>query len=227
MRDIMDVFNIGKSIEKFIFELLMWLIFYPYTLFRVIFQPGYMLDYARQETLKNEDISFDSGMKPSIFLFLSIVIAAFLAPLAPADLATLKGSQTGQYVTQSWINLLFFRMAVFSIFPITFALIYDLITPGSVTRNSLKIPFNQQCYICAPFTLITSLTFILYPHTGNIAYLLALIAAQIWLLASNFFFFKGQVGKSNWASAAITVMAFAVAWIAFLGTTTLALNFKD
>jgi hypothetical protein len=95
----MDVFNIAKSIEKLIFELLMWLIFYPYTLFRVIFQPGYMLNYARQEALKDEDISFDSGMKPSIFLFLSIAIAAFFAPLAPADLATLKGSQTGQYVT--------------------------------------------------------------------------------------------------------------------------------
>lgn len=222
----MDVFNIAKSIEKFIFELLMWLIFYPYTLFRVIFQPGYMLEYARQETVRDEDISFDSGMKPSIFLFLSIVIAAFFAPLAPADLATIKGSQTGQYVTQSWINLLFFRMAVFSIFPITFALIYDLITPGQVTRNSLKVPFNQQCYICAPFTLVTSLSFILYPHTGNIAYLLALIAAQIWLLVSNFFFFKGQVGKSNGASAALTVTAFIIAWIAFLGITTLSLNYK-
>lgn len=222
----MDVFNIAKSIEKFIFELLMWLIFYPYTLFRVILQPGYMLEYARQETVRDEDISFDSGMKPSIFLFLSIVIAAFFAPLAPADLATIKGSQTGQYVTQSWINLLFFRMAVFSIFPITFALIYDLITPGQVTRNSLKVPFNQQCYICAPFTLVTSLSFILYPHTGNIAYLLALIAAQIWLLVSNFFFFKGQVGKSNGASAALTVTAFIIAWIAFLGITTLSLNYK-
>ncbi len=222
----MDVFNIAKSIEKFIFELLMWLIFYPYTLFRVIFQPGYMLEYARQETVRDEDISFDSGMKPSIFLFLSIVIAAFFAPLAPADLATIKGSQTGQYVTQSWINLLFFRMAVFSIFPITFALIYDLITPGQVTRNSLKIPFNQQCYICAPFTLVTSLSFILYPHTGNIAYLLALIAAQIWLLVSNFFFFKGEVGKSSGTSAALTVLAFVIAWIAFLGITTLSLNYK-
>jgi hypothetical protein len=118
-------------------------------------------------------------------------------------------------------------MVIVSIFPIPYALIYDLITPGSVTRSSLRIPFNQQCYVCAPFTLVTSMTFILYPHTGNIAYLLAFIAAQIWLLASNFFFFKGQVGKSNWASAGITVMAFAVAWTAFLTFTNLALTFKD
>ena len=223
----MDVFNIAKSIEKFIFELLMWLIFYPYTLFRVIFQPGYMLDYARQETLKDEDISFDSGMKPSIFLFLSIGIAAFLAPLGPADLATLNTSETGQYVTKSWVNLLFFRMAIFSIFPITFALIYDLVTPGTVTRHSLKIPFNQQCYMCAPFTLVTSLSFILYPHTGNTAYLVSLIGAQIWLLGSNFFFFKGQMSKSGWATAGITAMAFIAAWIAFLAITIIAITFKD
>ena len=54
----MDVFNIVKSIEKLIFELLMWVVFYPYTLVRVIFQPRAMLDYARVESLKDEAIAF-------------------------------------------------------------------------------------------------------------------------------------------------------------------------
>ncbi|URK88384.1 hypothetical protein LP421_14130 [Rhizobium sp. RCAM05350] len=138
----MDVFNIAKSIEKFIFELLMWLIFYPYTLFRVIFQPNSMMEYARHETARDEAVSFESGMKPAIFLFLSIVIAAYIAPVHKEELAAMNSTQAGQYITASWVNLLFFRMLIYSIFPIVAALIYDLATPGQVTRKSLQIPFN-------------------------------------------------------------------------------------
>lgn len=224
----MDVFNIAKSIEKLIFEFLMWLIFYPYTLFRVIFQPGYMIDYAREETAKSEDVSFDSGMKPAIFLFVSIVLAAYIAPVQQAELTPAGEiqTQTGQYIVQSWLNLVMFRMVIYSIFPITFALIYDIITPGPVTRRTLLVPFNQQCYICAPFALVTSLSMIFLGRGENVGFLMALLAAQLWLIGSNYFFFRGQVGKSRLASAGLSVLAFTIAWVVFLTVANLALRYR-
>ncbi|MDQ0319380.1 hypothetical protein QO002_001518 [Pararhizobium capsulatum DSM 1112] len=222
----MDVFNIAKSIEKLIFELLMWLIFYPYTLLRVIVQPGRMMDYARTETLRDENVSFDSGMKPSIFLFLSIVIAAYIAPVTKADLADASDTLTGQYVTASWLNLIIFRMVIYSIFPITSALIYDLITPGRVTRLTLQIPFNQQCYICAPFAMITSLSIVLFPHTENPVFAALFLAAQLWLLFSNFSFFRTQGQQSGWKAAGLTTVSFFVAWSVFLSVTIIALRYK-
>ncbi|WP_455272492.1 hypothetical protein [Rhizobium herbae] len=222
----MDVFNIAKSIEKFIFELLMWLIFYPYTLFRVIFQPNSMMEYARHETARDEAVSFESGMKPAIFLFLSIVIAAYIAPVHKEELAAMNSTQAGQYISASWVNLLFFRMLIYSIFPIVAALIYDLATPGQVTRKSLQIPFNQQCYICAPFTLATSSTFVLFQHTENPVYFGIFILAQLWLLGSNFFFFRRQLGRSMVTSAAISLAVFVIAWAGFLSVTLLAVEYK-
>jgi hypothetical protein len=133
----MDVFNIAKSIEKFIFELLMWLIFYPYTLFRVIFQPNSMMEYARHETARDEAVSFESGMKPAIFLFLSIVIAAYIAPVHKEELAAMNSTQAGQYISASWVNLLFFRMLIYSIFPIVAALIYDPLQPAMLYLRAL------------------------------------------------------------------------------------------
>ncbi|KQV43709.1 MULTISPECIES: hypothetical protein [unclassified Rhizobium] len=222
----MDVFNIGKSIEKLIFELLMWLIFYPYTLLRVIFQPNHMMAYARAETLRDENVSFDSGMKPSIFLFLSIVIAAFIAPVSQAELASAGQTATGQYISASWLNLIFFRVVIYSIFPITSALIYDLITPGPVTRLSLQIPFNQQCYISAPFAMITSLTMVMISHTENLTVVALLFAAQCWLLLSNYFFFRSQGQQSRLKSAGLSFGSFVLAWGVFLTVTNIALRYK-
>ena len=222
----MDIFNVAKAIEKLIFEFVMWLIFYPYTLFRVIFQPGYMIAYAARETERNEDVSFDSGMKPAIFLFLSIVLAAVLAPVQQSELAELGDTQAGQYVIQSWFNLLFFRMVIYSIFPIVFALVFDLLRPGGVTRNSLRLPFNQQCYICAPFALVTSSSIILYGRTDNPVFLVALIAAQLWLLGANVFFYKTQLQKSALAAFGLALVTFIAAWVLFLTLTTLVLRFK-
>ncbi len=222
----MDVFNIGKSIEKLIFELLMWLIFYPYTLIRVIFQPNHMMAYARTESLRDENVSFDSGMKPSIFLFLSIVIAAFIAPVSQTELAAAGQTATGQYISASWLNLIFFRVVIYSIFPITSALIYDMITPGPVTRLSLQIPFNQQCYISAPFAMVTSLSMVLIAHSEGPTVQLLLLAAQCWLLLSNYFFFRSQGQQSRLKSAGLSLGSFILAWSIFLIVANLALRYK-
>ena len=124
------------------------------------------------------------------------------------------------------MNLLFFRMVIYSLFPITAALIYDLITPGQVTRRTLQVPFNQQCYICAPFTLVTSASLVLFSHTQNTLYLGALILAQIWLFGSNYLFFRGELGRSPVACALISLFVLVISWAGLTAITVLAVSYK-
>lgn len=222
----MDVFNIVKSIEKLIFELLMWVVFYPYTLVRVIFQPRAMLDYARAESLKDEAFAFDSGMKPSIFLFLSIVIAAYLEPVRAAEFAATGDTVIGGYLMASPVNILIVRMVLYSLFPISFALLDDLLTPGKVTRHTLQIPFNQQCYICAPFALFNSAASVYQGHNGGLIAGGLLAAAQLWLVGANYVFFRTQSQKGRLAAVGLSLGGFALAWLVFFIVLTLALSYK-
>lgn len=192
----MDFSAVVKQIEQFIFELLMWVIFYPYTLLRVVFRPTRMLNYVSRELAADPDTAFGSAIRPPLFLFLCIAIGSLIAPIAAEQARALEESGAGRLLTASWTNLLAFRTLGFSVFALTGALIFDLITPGEVTRNSLTLPFYQQCYICGPFTLGFSPALVRL-DTGREELLLVLLALELWLLFVQTLFFRRLV-ETGW-----------------------------
>ena len=86
----MDFSAVVKQIEQFIFELLMWVIFYPYTLVRVVFRPTRMLGYVSREIVADPDTAFASAIRPPLFLFLCIAVGSVIAPIG-AIFATVSG----------------------------------------------------------------------------------------------------------------------------------------
>lgn len=202
----MDFLNATRAIEQFAYELMLWVLFYPLTVIKVIINPGRMMDYVATESLKDEKEAYANAMRPALFLLVSLAIGALFVPLTPQEVAAISSSRMGNAITESLMALLLFRMVIFTFFPITGAVIYDLFTPGSINRDTLRLPFAQQCYIMAPYALVTSPCLILAGR-GDVWAVGALVVAILWLLFAEMVFFRrrAQFGWPGTIFAAIMV----------------------
>lgn len=201
----MDIFKLSKSLDELIFDVLMWVIFYPYTLVRVLIWPGYMIDYAAAELNKDpaEDGVFDRGLSPPVFLFLSIVIAWMISPEAPAT-AQSQTALAGM-INGSVMSLLTYRLALYCVFPFAGALIYEWRTPGGISHHSFRLPFYQQAYLCAPLAIVFSIASVVATKVRDLDVLafmaIALLLISLWYLWSQIMFFRRTM-DSSWPAAA-------------------------
>ena len=213
----MDFLGAMKAIEQFAYELMSWVLFFPLTIYRVIVNPVRMMDYVAAETEKNEADAFAAAMRPTLFLLLALTIGVLTVPFTAEETAAISGSRLGKSITDSWVTLVMFRMIIFTAFPIAGALIHDLFTPGEVDRNTLKKPFLQQCYIMAPFALITS-PCLTMASRGDLWAGLALIVSVIWLIISETMFFRRQ-SRFGWAGSVFSgLLVFFAGYTVFITT---------
>ena len=185
----MDFFNFAKAVEQGIYDVMMWILFYPLTLLRMIVRPASTLQYVYAESRGDPDVAFSEAMRPALMIFISIAIGTLLAPFTDDQRALLQSTPIGNLVTSSWFFLIFYRMVAFSFFPLCGALLLDLLTPGSISRETLRTPFYLQCYICAPFALIASPTLVNIQHDSMPVYA-AFAAVTLWFLAVQYIFFR-------------------------------------
>lgn len=185
----MDFFNFAKAVEQGIYDVMMWILFYPLTLLRMLVSPASTLQYVYAEARGNPDVAFSEAMRPALMIFISIAIGTFLTPFTDEQRALLQGTPIGSLVTSSWFFLIFYRMVVFSFFPLCGALLLDMLTPGPISRETLRTPFYLQCYICAPFALVASPTLVNIQHDSLPVYA-AFAAVTFWFLAVQYIFFR-------------------------------------
>ncbi len=191
-----DILSLSKVIEKGVFEILMWILFFPLTLIRMIFHPRATLAYVRQEVAKadledgDDDASFESAVRPALFLFLSVVIAAVLVPLTPEEIAEYQQTDLGKALLGSWISLVAYNTVIFSIMPLTGAVLLDLLTPGRMTRRTLRLPFDQQCYIGAPsmLGLMALISLLSTLSVSSMVWCFLILAG--WLMIVEYMFFR-------------------------------------
>lgn len=169
-----------------------------------------MMRLVQEETAKNPDTAFASAMRPAIFMFISIAIGTIIAPLSVGQIKELMASQAGVFIAQSWFALLFFRIVSFSLFALAGAALADALTPGAMTRDSMRSPFYQQCYICSPLALIASPTLVdLGPGISPVV-LTAFAAILVWFLACQYLFFRRFVGLGIVASVLLAPAVFMI-----------------
>lgn len=207
----MDIFKLSKSLDELIFDVMMWVIFYPYTLVRVLIWPGRMIDYVSAELRKDPEKQalFDRGLSPPLFLFLSIVIAWMLSPDVGGLLQMQAQTALAKAVNESSITMLTYRLAEYCVFPFAGALIYEWRTAGSISRESFRRPFFQQAYLCGPLAIVLSVAAVLMLKFKTDAYvlaytLLALIVIFGWYLWTQVMFFRrtldsGRAAAVLWA----------------------------
>ena len=219
----MDIFKLSKSLDELIFDVMMWAIFYPYTLFSVLIWPGRMIDYVAEELKKdpeNEEL-FDRGLSPPLFLFLSIVIAWMLSPDVGNLLRAQSDTAIAKAINESNLTMLTYRLAYFCVFPFAGALIYEWRTPGGISRQSFRLPFFQQAYLCGPLAIVASVasvfairfdeTLFNEREVLNMAFsLLALLAIFLWYFWTQTVFFRrtldsGKGGAALWGLLSVAL----------------------
>ena len=144
----MDFMKLLKSLDELLYELVTWLLFYPLTLWRIIRHPHRMLAYAESELTDKEGSQFDDALSPPILLLLTLVLLHILetvadntsAPALPGFLADNR-------------NLIVFRAAALSLFPLLFAITRLKVKKSRLARSSLKPAFYSQSYAAVPLIL--------------------------------------------------------------------------
>lgn len=191
----MDFMKILKSLEEALYEVMVLLIFYPLTMWRVITRPASMMSYADEELDDADADRYSDKLSPPIFLGITLGLSHVL------ELALgVHDEQKGLLAEDQ--NLLAFRMITFSVFPLVLA-VRLLRRQGVVLdRKTLRAPFYSQCFVAAPWALVASGATVFAgaggPTLRSVGIALTVIAvAWIWYMALQANWFARNLGISR------------------------------
>jgi len=151
----MDFLKIIRSIEGLLYEVMSWVIFYPTTMWRVIWHPLTMMKYSEVEQTEAPDHQYTDTLSPPLFLLLSILIAHAIEVAAHERIVLHSG--LASELVRSHEYLLILRAIAFSIVPLMFAVALLQGLGKTVDRARLRGPFFSQCYLAAPIALMIGL----------------------------------------------------------------------
>jgi hypothetical protein len=199
----MDFLKLIQSLQDLIFEIVVWALLIPKTIFRVIFRPVWMVNYVNQEFEKPTDEQFDEYMPPGLFFLAMAVIPSAL--FAWAQNMNFNLIESLSQLNEE--NLL--TSAFTTLISILIYLVWiKWLNKHPVKRSGLKRLFMIQCYLVTPPQLIYVLLVLLFGGMGNTFISLAGTALLVFYEA---FAFQDEL-KVSWAKAlwyaAVPYMAF-------------------
>ena len=155
----MNFLDILKSIEQAIYEIALWLILIPITIFKILARPAAVPEYIRAELMKEDKKQFQDRMSPLMLWLLMVVVPGYMFikyfyPDLPA------------YLTAKPENYLFYIAITCVSILLTPALLIHALQRKKFDRESFKESFYVQCYIQAPvsFLLILLIGTMKYNH---------------------------------------------------------------
>lgn len=154
----MNFFNLLKSLDDLLYEVMSWLVFYPITLWRSIVRPLKMMDYSDIEQGDAADQQYTDTLSPPLFLLLTLVIGHGIE-LSLVGQNALVGSKVGlSALISDDSSLILLRIVLFSLFPMVLAARLVRSQGKGLDRDSLRAPFYAQCYVAAPFALMSGVS---------------------------------------------------------------------
>ncbi|MEP7041685.1 MAG: hypothetical protein ABI843_01400 [Dokdonella sp.] len=177
----MDFLKLLKSFEEFVYEALLWLILVPITLGRIVLQPRTMTAYAAKELALPDERRFNFAVSPPLLLILCVVIAQAF-DMGVRTQAEVSEESLANLLLASEQNLLLYRTIAFGIWALVGAA-YFLIRSGiPVSRDSLRVPFYEQCYLVSPFALALSfsVSLSLTDRRGAIVGVALVLVGTLW-----------------------------------------------
>jgi len=206
----MGLFQILRSIEDLLYEVMTWLVFYPRTLWRVIRHPIAITDYSEQEQEDSAENQYTDLLSPPLFLLLSIVLVHGLEVSLHAQLDQAAGA-FGKIVGSAEESLLIVRAILFSIYPLMFAVAVLKRGDSELDRNSLRSPFFSQCYLGGLFAIMMSLAGIMAQAktpAGLYAGAALFLGAVIWFIAVEAKWFAAHLGVSPGRGSLLAIQTF-------------------
>ena len=148
----MDFLNLLRSAEELLFEVTMWIVLFPRTLWRSLRRPLLLAKRVNIELGQEGTRRFDDMVSPPLCLLLSLALGNVLAP---SQAGTFEGaSALGQWVTQSFYNELIFSAIFIASLPLMFSWLL-LRRQGHVfNRDNVRQPFYLQAYLVSPMAVV-------------------------------------------------------------------------
>jgi hypothetical protein len=201
-----------RSFEDLIFEAMTWLLFYPRTLLRVIWRPLTAMAYSDAEQEGPEDARYDGALSPTLMLLFTAVLVSLLnqAFQVPPPAAA---SKLAKAIFESQQNYVLFRSVSGGVIPLVAAALLLRRQKMALSRRTLRPPFYAQCYLAAPYALVSGVGWIvLHRHDlPNAMGVLAIATAVVWLLAAQTRWFVQKLSVSLWRGVGLSVLALVLA----------------
>jgi len=153
----MPFFNFLKSLDELLYQVMSWLIFYPFTFWRSVRHPLTMMSYAQGQLEKEEGKQFREALSPPIFLLLTVLLAHGVELAVIGNSALISSNQGLSAVINDDTSLVVLRLVSFALLPVLMGTIQLRLAGNSLDRDCLEAPFYAQCYLTSPFALIVSL----------------------------------------------------------------------
>lgn len=214
----MDFMKLLKSLEELLYEVMVMLVFYPKTLWLTVRYPQRMMDYADTELGDVQSEQYNDTLSPPLFLMICLAISHAIEVAASGN----NGAGALPSFLSSTENLLAFRVLVFSLFPLMMALrlLHGLGAP--LNRDVLRAPFYAQCFVTAPFVMLSgtslSLRHVDQPFVSATATVLAALSTG-WYIRQQASWFNSKLSLStlrSWTTAMSTFL-MTIVLLAFVG----------
>lgn len=194
-----------RSLDDSLYELVGWLVFYPKTLWRIMWHPGRMARYVQSELQGADEARFRDGIRPVLMLILSVLVAHALELALDAPLSHLS-SDIGRILLGSDHRLLLSRSVFFSIYALGAAVGMLLHEGKKLTRESVRIPFSIQAFLVSPLVLFFSVGEQLYRLPGAEPVAVVLLCGGFgWYMAARTIAYRSLYGTA-WSHAASSVV---------------------
>jgi len=207
----MDFGKLFQSIEDAVYEVMVWVMLLPKTLFRSMFRPRWAIQYVDEELEKKPEDRFDE--------FLSPVLLWLIAAVLPLTISTLLKDGNIQTIPEL-INALrdgLLSQALYAtLIPFTYIVWMAWMSDQPVKRSALKLTFYKHCYALAPAQFVYGLFAIL--SLWNNIFLILLPLSLILLVIYESFVFQAEMkisyGKAFlYASAPQLVLGALLYWL--------------
>ncbi len=214
----MDFLKLIQSLDELLYEIMSWLIFYPATLWRTLTKPLTMMTYSEAELGDPAERQYTDTLSPPLFLLLTVALthAAELS-LVGQDELVIDWTGLSAFVSDDG-SLILARVAFFSIFPLIMAARMVRARHVKLDRVPLKPPFYSQCYVTAPFAMMTSGASILM-RMGSIEWEVAglalLVFALLWFGTLQIVWFAHHLRTGYWRAAGHASRAMVEALVLF------------
>jgi hypothetical protein len=149
----MNIANILAGLEKLVVEILLWLLFVPKTLFKVVADPGWVPSYVDAELAKDKE-RFDNYMSPILLFFICSVVIFVVGDIVVFSDTTADGEDKLSNVAKSLQGTTGYIAALgFLSLPLLFSLGSELFRGKPLTRTSVERALYIQCFYFSPFVL--------------------------------------------------------------------------
>jgi len=212
----LDLYKLLKSLEEFLYEIIVLLVFYPRTMWLSLRYPQRMMDYADTELGDVQSGQYTDTVSPPLFLMITLGLTYLFGlmvqpPSAAQDVPSLLSDPE---------RMLVFRVFAFSLLPLLLSLrlMHDLSI--KLDRDTLRPPFFSQCFVTAPFAMGIGIGISLATMAGPPVALpgkILLALSCCWYVRQQAHWFATKRGtglRRGWATALAT---FVLGWAAIIG----------